>query len=299
MALYRLLLKQPVLFVFPLFFLSVHNTYAIQDPACDEVMVSIYVDQIGTTEINSVICDKVIYLSVSEIFDFLKIRNELNNDFTAIEGFFINQDDTFTIDRSLDQIIFRGRKVKLNENDLISTKDNLFLKEDYFGMIFGLHSKFSFRNLSVSLKSDVELPSVKAARREKIRLNLLGLQNNFTADTTIVREWPLLHLGVVTWDAYSSQSTNGFNYNRVSLGLGALIGGGEFTAKLNYNTMQSLLPRNQFYQWRYVNNENTFLRQLTVGKLGIQSISSIYRPVIGVQLSNTPTYLKNHLAPMC
>jgi len=257
------------------------------------VTISFYVDQIGTTEINSVICGGAIYLSVSEIFDFLKIRNVHTDDFKLIEGFFINQEDTYRIDRSLNQIIYRDKKVKLKDNDLIPTRNNLYLKEDYFGLIFGLHCKFSYRNLSVSCISDIELPSVKAARREKMRLNIQGLQKNFTADTTIAREWPLLHLGVATWDINSNQHTNGFEDNRASLGLGALVAGGEFTAKLNYNTTQSLLPRNQFYQWRYVNNENNFLRQLTVGKLGIQSISSIYRPVIGIQLSNSPTYLKN------
>jgi hypothetical protein len=292
-ALGKLPSKRLVLFIFPIFLLNINLVYALQDPVCDEVSISFYVDEIGTTEINSVICGGDIYLSVSEIFDFLKIQNVSTSDFKVIEGFFINQENTYTIDNSLHQIIYKGKKIQLKEEDLISTTNNLYLKEDYFGLIFGLQCKFNFRNLSVSCVSDVELPAVKAARRERMRSNIQSLQKNFTADTTITRESPLLHLGVVTWDINSQQQTNGFQFNRASLGLGGVVGGGEFTANLNYNDTQSLSLRNQFYQWRYVNNENNVLRQVAVGKIRNQSISSIFRPVIGIQLSNRTTYLRN------
>jgi hypothetical protein len=285
--------KWLIVLVFPLLILKTYKAHAFQYPVCDEVSISFYVDEIGTTEINSVICGGDIYLSVSEIFDYLKIQNVSTSDFKLIEGFFINQENTYAIDQSLHHIIYRGKKVELKEKDLISSTNNLYLKEDYFGSIFGLRCKFNFRNLSVSCISDIELPSVKAARREKMRLNMEGLKKNFTADTTITREGALLHLGVATWDINSQQHTNGFEYNRASLGLGGLVGGGEFIANLNYNDTQSLSLRNQFYQWRYVNNENNLLKQVTVGKIRNQSISSIFRPVVGIQFSNRTTYLKN------
>jgi hypothetical protein len=290
---YLLLSKVLILFIFLLFLLNINEVYAFQDPVCDEVSISFHVDEIGTTEINSVICGGDIYLSVSEIFDYLKIQNVSTSDFKLIEGFFINQENTYSIDQSLHHIIYKGKKIQLKDNDLIYTINNLYLKEDYFGSVFGLHCEFYFRNLSVSCISDIELPSVKAARRERMRLNIQSLQKNFTADTTIARERPLLDLGMVTWDINSQQHTNGFQFNRASLGLGGLIGGGEFIANLNYNDTQSLSLRNQFYQWRYVNNENNILRQVTVGKIRNQSISSIFRPVVGIQLSNRTTYLRN------
>jgi hypothetical protein len=292
-ALSKLLSKRLVVLVFPLLLLNTYKSFAIQNQLCDEVLISFYVDQIGTTEINSVICGGDIYLSVSEIFDYLKIQNVSTRDFKLIEGFFINQENTYMLDQSFHHIIYKGRKIQLKEKDLISTTNNLYLKEDYFGSIFGLHCKFIFRNLSVSCISDLELPIVKEARREKMRLNMEGLNKNFTADTTITRERSLLDLGVATWDINSQQHTNGFANNRVSLGLGGLVAGGEFIANLNYNDTQSLSLRNQFYQWRYVNNENNLLRQVTVGKIRNQSISSIFRPVLGIQLSNRTTYLKN------
>mgnify|MGYP000317490456 CR=1 FL=1 len=289
----KLLSKTLILFISPLFLLTVNDVYAFQDSICDEVSISFYVDEIGTTEINSVICGGDIYLSVSEIFDYLKIQNVSTSDFKGIEGFFINQENTYSMDQSLHHIIYKGKKIQLKEKDLISTTNNLYLKEDYFGLIFGLQCTFNFRNLSVSCISDMELPAVKAARREKMRLNIEGLKKNFTADTTIIRERPLLDLGVVTWDINSQQNTNGFGNNRASLGLGGLVAGGEFIANLNYNDTQPLSLRNQFYQWRYVNNENNVVKQVTIGKLGNQSISSIFRPVVGIQLSNRTTYLKN------
>jgi hypothetical protein len=292
-ALSKLLSKWLIALVFPLLIINTYKAQAFQDSICDEVMISFYVDEIGATEVNSVICGGDIYLSVSEIFDYLKIQNVSTSDFKGIEGFFINQENTYSMDQSLHHIIYKGKKIQLKEEDLISTTNNLYLKEDYFGLIFGLQCKFNFRNLSVSCISDIELPAVKAARREKMRLNIQGLKKNFTADTTITRERPLLHLGVATWDINSQQHINGLEENRASLGLGGLVGGGEFIVNLNYNDTQSLSLRNQFFQWRYVNNENNLLRQVTFGKLGNQSISSIFRPVVGIQLSNRTTYLKN------
>ena len=68
-----------------------------------------------------------------------------------------------------------------------------------------------------------------------------------------------------------------------------MIAGGEATASLYYNSTDPFSEKQQYYLWRYVNNDFAPLRQVMAGKIRTNSISSLYNPVIGVQLTNTPT----------
>ena len=47
--------------------------------------------------------------------------------------------------------------------------------------------------------------------------------------------------------------------------------------------------KQQYYNWHFVNNNNSLLRQVTAGKIFTQSNASIFAPITGVQFSNTPT----------
>jgi len=91
------------------------------------------------------------------------------------------------------------------------------------------------------------------------------------------------------WSAYASEEINGKTDTRLNLALGAMIAGGEMTASLNYNNYDPFTEKQQYYLWRYVNNDFKPLRQVMAGKIASQAISSIYNPVLGVQLTNTPT----------
>lgn len=282
---------RPVLAFF-LIVLASLTSHAFQFSDCDEVPVTLKMKHLGQTELPSIICANEVYFSVSGIFDFLKIKNSSTADFSRIEGFIADQHDTFIIDETHNTINYKGKNFPLEESDIINTTTGLFLKSEYFSEIFGLHNSFNVRFLAASLQTDIELPSIKAARRKEMRDNMQGLKNIFTADTTIQRDISLLNLGAANWNFNSTQRTDGFTYNRFNLGIGGLIAGGEFTGSLNYNTDQEFLARNQFYRWRYVNNKSNILRQITAGKIGARSISTIFNPVVGVQFTNAPTYIK-------
>jgi hypothetical protein len=78
--------------------------------------------------------------------------------------------------------------------------------------------------------------------------------------------------------------------NRLYLALGGVVAGGETDVALNYdNTYAFVTGSQQFFQWRYVDNDNPVLRQVTAGKIYTPSIASIYSPVIGLQFTNAPT----------
>ncbi|MFV5687830.1 hypothetical protein ACM55M_04315 [Flavobacterium sp. ZT3R25] len=271
---------------------SLHSSANAQGRDCDEVLLSLQVKYIGSTELPSIICGKEVYLSVPTIFDFLQIKNTTNTNYSIIKGFFILQDNAFKIDENAGQITYKGRVILLQPGDLIRTTTNLFLKASYFNTIFELENNFSFRNLSVSMSSKLELPAIREARIMQLRANINKIKNEFTADTTLVRDKPLFHFGTVNWAVNTNQQTNGAHSERLLLNLGGMLAGGELTSALNYGSNQPFVLKNQYYQWRYVNENNKYISQITLGKIAASSTATILYPVVGGQITNAPTQIR-------
>ncbi len=259
---------------------------------CDEVPVTLIVSYFGRTELPSILCGDQVYFSVPGLFDFLQIKNEYSPDFKEISGFLEHQDDTFLINEPAKRITYKNKVFPIDSSDIIRTRTDLFLKADHFTSIFGLQNEFSPRNLAATLVSEFELPAVKVAKRKQMRENLRKVRGEFLADTTIKRDRPLVHFGAAAWNVNTTQRTDGQFHNRIGLGLGGLLAGGEFTGNVNYSSDMEFTSRNLFYQWRHVNNQQELFRQFTLGKIASGAISSIFHPVVGAQVTNAPTFVK-------
>jgi hypothetical protein len=258
-------------------------------PEDEEILVYVEIPRIGGFEIPSVIRGNQIFLPVSDLFQFLKVKNTMSPGLDSISGFFINHDATYLVDYSSNKIRFQERIYTVVKGDLIKTESNLFLRSDYFGRIFGLECTFNFRSLSVTINSKLELPVIKEMRMAEMRKNLTRLKGEFKADTTLGRTHPLFRFGMADWSVYASEEIKGRTDGSASLSLGAMLLGGEATATLNYNNFNNFKEKQQFYLWRYVDNDFKPIRQVMAGKISTNSISTLYNPVIGVQLTNTPT----------
>ncbi len=265
---------------------------SVQLFAQDEyIEISVYaeVPQLGGTDMAAVIKGTELYLPVTDLFDFLKIRNTPDRDLESVSGFFINPEATYTISRPENQIRYQDQVYNLGPGDLIRTESNLYLRSEYFGKVFGLECLFNFRAMSVRVNSKLELPLIREMRLEEMRKNLTRLKGEVVADTTIGRTYPLFRFGMADWSATATEELNGNSETRLNLALGSMIAGGEATANLYYNSQDQFSEKQQYYLWRYVNNDFSALRQVMAGKIATHSISSIYNPVVGVQITNTPT----------
>ena len=258
-------------------------------PEYDELAISLQIPSIGAGDIDALIRGEELFLPITDLFDFLKIKNLPSPDLETITGFFINPEAEYLISRPDNEIIYNGKTFNLDPGSLIRTETNLYLKSSYFGHIFGLDCEFNFRSLSVKVTSQLELPVIREMRQEEMRKNLARLKEAVTADTNIGRTYPLFRFGVADWSVLSSQEINGRTDTRMNLALGSMIAGGEATASLYYNSTDPFTEKQQYYLWRYVNNDFAPLRQVMAGKIRTGSIASIYNPVIGVQVTNTPT----------
>lgn len=289
-GLWRMLLRSCHFFIpFILLLFFFQNALGQEEPEYDEIPVFIEVSGVGGFDVSAVIMGDELFLPVTELFDFLKIKNQSSAGFETISGFFISPDAKYSINRAENKIIYQDKVFTLQEGDLVRTETNLYLRASYFGKVFGLDCSFNFRSLSAKVTSKLELPLIREMKQEEMRKNLSRLKGELRADTTIKRTYPLFRFGMADWSAIATEEINGRTDTRLNLALGSMIAGGEATAALSYNSNERLSEKQQFYQWRYVDNDYRIFRQAIAGKIATQAISSLFNPVIGVQFTNTPT----------
>lgn len=268
--------------------LSSSSAYTQTNNSYDEISIMLNVQRIGNTEMPAIIYKDAAYLPVKELFDYLKIKNTQSADNDSIGGFFIHADAKYLIDKRNNIIVYQNKVYNLKPDDLISTEANLYLKTDYYSQVFGLDCSFNFRSLSIAVTTKLELPAIREMQLQMMYKNISRLKGEKKADTTIHRTYPLFHVGMADWSVLATQQ-KGFSSTKINLGLGAMLAGGETDVFLNYSNTEAFDKRQQFYSWRYVDNDNRILKQITAGKIFAQSTASVYAPVTGVQFTNTTT----------
>lgn len=271
------------------YFLVPGMLMAQEETDYDEIGVFLSVQRVGSADISAVIKEEVVYLPVTEVFDILKIKNSVTPGFDSVSGFFINPKTLYLIDFKANRIILDGKTYTLEQGAMIKTETNLYLLSSYFGQIFSLNCTFNFRNLAVVLDTKLELPVIREMRLEQMRGNINKLKGEVKADTVLPRTYPFFHLGMADWSVISNQVVNGKNDTRLNMALGAVVAGGEANASLLFNNNQPFDEKQQHYLWRLANNDFKYVRQIMAGKIVSQATSSIYAPVVGVQVTNAPT----------
>ena len=275
------------LFLTLVFFISA-NSFAQEYPGYDELIVEMNVPQIGTKEVPIAIKEETAYISITDLFDIFQLKSDLDLSNTKVSGFIISPEASYLIDIKNLKVSYRDQEFSINEDDFIITRSTLYLKSSIFSEVFGLNTNFNFRRLAIDFDTEIELPIIREKKLERIRDNVNKVRGKIEADTIIEKNYPFLKGGMLDWGITGTQQTNGFNDNRLVLGFGGMLAGGETTVRLNYSDRIPFQSRNQFYQWRYINNESTVFKQVTAGKIFSRATSSLFAPVVGVQLSNSP-----------
>lgn len=258
------------------------------EPVADEITVSLEFKGVGSTEIPAMYNDKDVFLAVSSVFDFLRIKNVPTQSFDTISGFFLTEQDRFLLDRIHNRIYYQGKVIE-SKDGFLKSETSLYMNLKYFKSVFGLDGAFYFRRLVVTMSSESELPIIREMRQDLMRKNVNRLTGDVKADTTINLRRPFFHFGMADWAIMSSQQSQGADQTTLNLGLGGELAGGEVNASLNYYSNQPLSEKLQYYQWRYVNNDMAAMRQVVAGKIFTQATSSLFAPVVGVQVTNAPT----------
>lgn len=287
-------LKRPCYFTgyltgFFLFFMSILN--AQEFPQYDELVVDMNVPKLGTFDLPIAIKEEEAFLSIASMFESLRIKYDVDEDSQAISGFLLSPQNRYQIIPHSHTIIIGGEVHQLPEETFIYTPMEVYLRSDVFGAFFQLDTEFNFRTLSLDVETDLELPVIREMRLQRMRNNIQELRGEVVPDTTMEREFHMLRGAAIDWGVITTQQSEGINESRFNLGLGGMLAGGEANVFLNYSDRIPFQSRNQFYQWRYVNNSNEIFKQVTFGKINSRATSTLFAPVVGMQFTNSP--LKN------
>ncbi len=265
---------------------------AENETAYEEISVGLQVEGYDGYSINALYSSKdLLYISIEDLFHALRIPCEVMQRGDQLRGFIGNEDRKYSLDFNAQRLIVNNQTYDTRKA-VIKQMGALYMNPTLLGQAFGLHLTFNFRALSIALKSDFELPAIKEQRLGKMRNNISGIEREIVADTVYERRYHILKPGTLDWSFITTQASGKNIDTRLGLGLGAEILGGEANVFLNYSDKYKFDSRMQQYLWRWVNNDLSLVRQVQVGKISNQSISSIYSPVVGAIISNTPTRVR-------
>ena len=260
----------------------------------DEVPVEIIVKGYLRFETDVIITDKhLVYVNVEELFKNLGILCVAENNGTILKGFIENENTRYLIDYDLKQITRGDRTIK-SENGIVKELGGIYVETSIINEAFGLNMLFNFRSLSIKLDADFELPMVKQARLKEIRQNVSKLQSKseVAIDTVIGRNYHLFNGGVMDWSVSSNQAEGEKINNRFSLGLGSELLYGEAKVAFNYYDQTKFDRRQLYYNWRWIDNDNSFIKQAQVGKIGSKNIAYLSAPLVGASFNNSPNTVR-------
>jgi hypothetical protein len=275
-----------ILLLFFLLFTSSKTSFSQSNLDYDELIVNLKVPKTGTFEVPIAIKEEKAYISIQDFFNLFKIKAESNS--KKITGFLIDTEATYIIDIENNTIQFKNSLIHVKAGSFIQTPTTTYLSIPYFGEIFNLNLKFNIRRLDMILETPLELPIMREMRLRDLRENLNKVKGVIKPDSLIKRTYPFFKAGSIDWGVSSTQQLMEETDNRFNLGLGSMIAGGETNILLNHSTKIPFSLRNQFYQWKLVNNDSKLFKQVTAGKIFNRTISSLFAPVVGIQLTNTP-----------
>ncbi len=254
----------------------------------EDITVYLLIQNIGGYEIDAVYMNDQIYVEVATLFKLIKINNIPSRGNDSITGFFLKEENRYSINAITKSAQIGNNHYKLENMDIFRSEMGLYLRNTVYGKLFGLNLHFNFRSLAIELKTDHELPVIKEMRQKQMRKNIDRLSGIVEVDTTISREHHLFRGGMVDWSVISTQNSNERSDTRATIAGAAEFLGGEAIGMLNYSTITNFEERQQQYRWRWVNNDAKIIKQVQAGKIPIKSTSSLYAPVIGATFTNTP-----------
>jgi len=271
-------------------YVSLFNTYSQEtEYPAEDITVTMNVEGYGSFDIDARYSpEEKLFIPVETFFGYLRVACTVSNNGDIIKGFTGRGNDNYVINGIKKQLLFAGQEYDIS-GKLSENLGTLYLETSVFGDVFGIEANFSFRSLAVAVKADFELPVIKEKRLAQSRSAISNSRFEREADKVIDRDYHYFSPGTVDWSVSSTQQTGYQNRVQAGLGLGAELFGGEADIFLNYSDQYGFDSRMQNYQWRWVDNDIKAIRQVQAGRINPTTISSLYYPVTGVLVSNTPT----------
>lgn len=225
-----------------------------------------------------------VYLPVTEVFGLLDLRIELNLNEGRTTGYVIDQDDDFEFNLVERWVrTDRGRTV-LSDRDFAVSRDELYLRRDFFGRLFGLPMEFSFAALEVKLPLNEDFPAYQSLQRREAHKKLRSRETELRDIRFLPRRTQYLAGGALDWAVSATPVGGSGQYANATLG--GMILGGDFQVSGGGNTITGFDENQLDYRWHYFYDRSRWLTQIDLGHFSTSGLLS--RSVVGGRVSNRP-----------
>ena len=259
----------------------------------NQVLITIYLD--GGYSFDSYVVIQqpdILYLDVEAVFKSLQIKciPKLNN----LVGFIENEKNLYTINFEKKQITIGGKSINISRG-IIEELGVKYIRASLLFEAFGLKFTFNPRSLTAKLTSNFDPPFIQQQKRMKTRKKISKLRGEeIIVDTIITRDYHLLKLGTLNWGLNSSQSKNNTSNTDIKIELGTELLFGEANFLIDYNTKDKINITDIQTRWRFINNDNKFIKQAIIGRVPGQRdlITNRNTTAIGATINNTPNTVR-------
>lgn len=263
------------------------------DDDAQEAFFTFRYDRIVKTTIIALFTRDSVYIPVSQIFSLTKVNHEIDNDKGTLTGVFSQRMIRYSINAKTLMAHFDGRSIPLDSGDILLRDLDWYVLPHVLDEIFGMEAKVEFNHLRITLFSQVKLPVLLDAERESAqRTALLHRQAGAMLGPLIAPpSHSLLDGGVLEYNLTAQGNDNlaageqsrHYTYGLVA-GLRVLGGDVEIQTNGGYNGQTKAHTWRNIFAWRYVPDENEYLRQIHLGNLGSGGL--LARSFDGVTVSN-------------
>lgn len=279
--------------------LSIHPVFSSEDSSdeFDPVVLFVSHPKIGEIEIQGLIQKEVLFLSPQDVFAFFHIKVG-NSSPHSLTGFLLDPSDLYEIDFLKRTIRYKGLDNTLPEDSILEFEGKFYLNSTLYGQYFGISCQFDIRNLTIQTQADLNLPVFKNIQRELLRKRING-GREMEADTTIRSGYTFLSFDGLDWNIFLNK---GFGIaksenaapsdqsipSRGGISMGGNLAWGRVQARLTWLGQSKLNYRNVDVQWKKVFESQSFIKQITVGRINGSTFSTLFYPITGVSVTNAP-----------
>tara|TARA_B110000090_G_scaffold210091_1_gene269996 strand:+ start:5478 stop:8063 length:2586 start_codon:yes stop_codon:yes gene_type:complete len=255
-----------------------------------ELLITIELENNYRFETNVVISgNNLIFIDIAAIFNSLKIKCIPN--LNGLEGFIKDEANLYRVNYDTKKITVGNRSINI-EDGIIEEFGVKYIAASIISQAFGLTFTFNPRSLTAKMVSNFELPILKQFRVEKNRNKISKRKSEIIADTIIPRNYHLFKFGSIDWGLSSTQITGNPSSTNLNIGVGTELLFGEAIVSLNYNPLNKFDNEQLRYGWRWVNNDNKFIKQAQIGQISSQSATNLGGQLIGATINNSSNTIK-------
>ena len=256
----------------------------------DEILLTFRHPAVGHIYVNSLHNESsgITYLPILELFTQFGIYYNPDISNFIVEGTYLKNDLTYSIDLKRQIIKLGEKEFQLNAEDFRLGTLDFFLSPAIFEKVFSIHFSIDIYQLTLSMESEFQMPIQEQKKREVMRKKMN--ENNQEN-----KEFPLLYKykkhwlqgGMLDYGLSSEYSglAQSLNY---TLGLGIEFLGGDLQLRA-YGIKSNATPhefRLSNVRWKYAIFNTPIISNITLGKISTTGLSG--KSILGGSISNEP-----------